>query len=1287
MKTTNKKNLFHSTGWTRLCLIAVMLFTSWAGTQAQQEQRYWIFGQGNTPFNLEFNQGSPTTAWSSIAAPPALPSFGVEGTGVVTDPWTGNMLFFTDGESVYGSSPTYPLIGTGLGGHPSSAQPVAMCAMPTCPLDEIFIFSNGSGSGVPPAPYTIGGITYRRYFASTQTFLPNLLSPALALPTTITGFAEGMIVVPSSTTVGEYWLIAHEYNTSTWQIFRVNSSGVTLNQTITEGPVAMGLGNLAYTPVSASNPSLGEIAAIYSTGSGRVFRLQFDAASGLIQANSWVGVNSAVGGSAYDVEWSPNGQILYYSRYTTNNQGVVFQHDIAAANVFIANTSNGYSQGTYPGTLISDPRLFDSSTFPGVNNARTGGLKLGPDGNIYHIQDIGPATFPATPIPGTGSIAVISNPNSLAATYTPNVYNVPTVYCYNFPEFVTLPAWSVAATAGAATICPGDPPILLTSTVVSLGQSFSYQWYNATTNQPIPGATNSTYSASTAGSYYLEVTFGTGCALRSNTIVIADDPNCCWAESDVQYSQVLSNVTFTTPTALPERVFVHSGVTLTVDGTLLDLTNVDFIFGQCAGIEVINGGKIIANNSVFRPCDLERSWKGIRFENQCSGSFNECTFVNAVDALAFVSFAGQSDADITNNLFKNCRTSILVLLSQFNQGITGNTFTVTDDLVMFAESGCLGAGIQNNQHIGILSAASTFDDLVSQNQFVDATLLPDTKEFQGVVLQGGSIELSQNTFSNMFRSVDMLQVTDATIENNTVEITRRKGDLSHQIRVAESEAIYITGNKMTNTVYYDSYSAQRSAIYLENSSYQYVHKNEISGFESAIDLFNVDVSTVGENQIEDGNLFGIYVHEGTNIDLTCNSIRMRLDDATGIQYLQNDDSDHKIRIRNNCIFDTHTGLNLLGLGGRAAMPSVTNNFFYNYSTGVYNQGFTGGIGTSTPFAEAGRNTFNSNSFPQGGFDIFSAISILAVGNSGIVNVNSNVTVQANNLYNSGASCANYILSVKNELTPAENCDNGFTVNTFLRVSANGSSLSDNAIELMLDLDRSARFSTAIAILATLDRNAISTEKAKMIRFLDDNPEWLSASERSRLDFRRALIENDLDAARQALTSPGASAPEMAAWTAMARIVIRLHENGEGPSSLSQIDLQLLRAIDEDGSFAAAQARDLVHAAIGGHDYRFRPLQVFKHDLSAEPGVTLTEDIIQLFPNPADNVLNVRLVATDGSAAQVEIFDVTGRKFIDHQVDFNAGTISLDLSGIPSGMYIVKLSTANGAKLSQKFIRK
>lgn len=71
----------------------------------------------------------------------------------------------------------------------------------------------------------------------------------------------------------------------------------------------------------------------------------------------------------------------------------------------------------------------------------------------------------------------------------------------------------------AVTIVTPDTALTVTGSSISVNASnATFQWFNCTTNQPIAGATDASYSPSEAGTYAVEVTQN-GCTLRSRCVV------------------------------------------------------------------------------------------------------------------------------------------------------------------------------------------------------------------------------------------------------------------------------------------------------------------------------------------------------------------------------------------------------------------------------------------------------------------------------------------------------------------------------------------------------------------------------------------------------------------------------------------------------------------------------------------------------------------------------------------------------------------------------------------------
>jgi hypothetical protein len=75
--------------------------------------------------------------------------------------------------------------------------------------------------------------------------------------------------------------------------------------------------------------------------------------------------------------------------------------------------------------------------------------------------------------------------------------------------------------------------------------------------------------------------------------------------------------------------------------------------------------------------------------------------------------------------------------------------------------------------------------------------------------------------------------------------------------------------------------------------------------------------------------------------------------------------------------------------------------------------------------------------------------------------------------------------------------------------------------------------------------------------------------------------------------------------------------------------------------------------------------------------------IKIYPNPADNFINVELTAITGDATYV-MYDIVGRK-IGAGVLKNSGTNNLNISNLPKGLYFLNVSDGKN-KMSKKFVK-
>jgi hypothetical protein len=83
------------------------------------------------------------------------------------------------------------------------------------------------------------------------------------------------------------------------------------------------------------------------------------------------------------------------------------------------------------------------------------------------------------------------------------------------------------------------------------------------------------------------------------------------------------------------------------------------------------------------------------------------------------------------------------------------------------------------------------------------------------------------------------------------------------------------------------------------------------------------------------------------------------------------------------------------------------------------------------------------------------------------------------------------------------------------------------------------------------------------------------------------------------------------------------------------------------------------------------------DYSTRDGHTID---FNLYPNPTDGKVNLVIGETLQSKAIVEVYNLLGERMMTKNIGrlLQGETISLDLSHLVSGLYIVKLSTENGS---------
>ena len=791
--------------------------------------------------------------------------------------------------------------------------------------------------------------------------------------------------------------------------------------------------------------------------------------------------------------------------------------------------------------------------------------------------------------------------------------------------------------------------------------------------------------------------FGNGHTMRQRNenpeaFTIPDTIPCgdnfeCYVADDPDYQQITGSIIINTDQAWTGKYYVAAGALIVVDGVTLDLTQVDMVFENCAGIDFINGASVRANNSVFRTCNPEDSWRGFRFEGASSGVVNECTFKNAVEAIASEPIGtadSEFDVRITNNLFANNRTGVDLERALVSEGITGNTFMVESADIVFGGD-CVGNA--TNDFFGIRADLSQFAAAIAQNDFAYNDT-DDNLRLHGVSASFSRLTVSMNAFTNVFEAVGYTSCSFSSIENNKVEITRSIGHHDNQIRLDRAQYVGVTGNTLTRYDEGSQLNFNTGAIYGESCSYLNVKENEVNGFLVAIQSENSSWVGINENILTNANLYGIYARNGNDVDLSCNQIRMRQDLAinpTGIAYvLDQGNSGTRISVRSNCVSDGHTALALDNSVPGGAIPRVVNNYFYNYTTfGVINNGFSGNIGNSgASFAQAGRNTFRSNNTPNGANDVHSvSTTMVAGGNFGIASTNANVSINGLNTFHSTAWCGHQIESINNqEIGNEEVCDNYNEVVSKME----GQLLQGQDYQKWLAAvpapNRMQEAAGWLQRLYTKDINAA----ARLKDFLTST-ELLEAFDRQRALYFWHRLEGENAEAALLLSSMLAVDPDQDNWLEIEGLLLNLEQGGRDLSELSSAERQqLLNIIDMDGKWAKT-ARELMQASRGNHNYVFEPVRLFSYAKDGQR-IVIEEEFLQVYPNPASEEIRIQYFLESLEGGSLDLYDLSGRKLNSESLSDNATERNWNIKDLPAGVYIISLSNAQGRVKQTKLIK-
>ncbi|MDH5610268.1 MAG: PKD domain-containing protein, partial [Cyclobacteriaceae bacterium] len=312
----------------------------------------WFFG--NSKANLQFDKNGDRVYGETRM----VGSFGMGGPAVISDQYTGNLLFYCDGQAIYDASHRVVPGGSGLAGNPSINQSAVACPLPASGT-QYFIFTNSGSTGVNEIRYTTVDASRAGNGSGNAPLGEALVSNSA---TGLTDPAEAMIIVESQVPQ-LYWLISQNRTTFDFRVTRITPAGIGTTQVFNLDTTTTLPGAVA--SQFAYNKDSMLLAVAPRTANRNILLLDFNDTLGTLSVRKSIlrtGYNDGAGESVYDLEWSGDGSKLYFSRFggVSPNTGQVYQVDLLDS-------------------LAAVNRVMSAPVY------RSLGLKRGIDDRIYHL--------------------------------------------------------------------------------------------------------------------------------------------------------------------------------------------------------------------------------------------------------------------------------------------------------------------------------------------------------------------------------------------------------------------------------------------------------------------------------------------------------------------------------------------------------------------------------------------------------------------------------------------------------------------------------------------------------------------------------------------------------------------------------------------------------------------------------------------------------------------------------------------------------------------------------------
>lgn len=302
---------------------------------AQKQNYNWYFGEYA---GITFNTDPPSALTNGILNTGA-------GCASISDT-SGNILFYTDGSTVFNMNHDTMQYGTGLSGNFYTTQSAVIVPLPNS--NTIYYIFTLKGWMDFPAEIS---------YSIVDMSLNGGLGAVTVKNQLILSYGTERVTVVKHTNNLNFWIVFHEWNSNLFYSFLLSGAGLSMTPIVSAvGSTHSGFfGNGA--GYMTSNPE-GNRIAVAIWGDMDIFELfHFDNSTGILSNPLSIPIDLY---GSYGVEFSPSGQFLYVS--DCGGTSNIYQYDVS-----------NYDQTS----IINSKYTIDA------HYSNKGALQLGPDGKIY----------------------------------------------------------------------------------------------------------------------------------------------------------------------------------------------------------------------------------------------------------------------------------------------------------------------------------------------------------------------------------------------------------------------------------------------------------------------------------------------------------------------------------------------------------------------------------------------------------------------------------------------------------------------------------------------------------------------------------------------------------------------------------------------------------------------------------------------------------------------------------------------------------------------------------------